>query len=350
MQGRIDMGRELDGNEPDHCLIGSRGVQIHDDLQPGPDDLRVPKPRYDAFLGTDLPYVLNGLKVFPHDTLIICGVASNVCVHYTSAGAHQRDYRVKVVEDCCAGSSVEEHEAAITQINYLQNGARVKLAEFLDDIAVYDGRKVPWPSRARGRKPRPRGAGTRQAEDPCRTVIPLRDQSSPVWFSSAGSERRRASMTTRAKGGPAAGAEVAAPLVAAVRDEDQRPRRRLLRRPGSDRPVGPGGSLPGELGQLRVLGPRRDQLRRPQGRRGDPVRRRDAAVHRAVGTRLHGEGSSGSGTSPSCSPTGSSPASPASLRSPTARSTPTPSPMPTCAATGRRWRRGHCGDRPASRL
>jgi nicotinamidase-related amidase len=140
---RLDMGRELDGNEPDHCLIGSRGVQIHDDLQPGPDDLRVPKPRYDAFLGTDLPYVLNGLKVLPHDTLIICGVASNVCVHYTSAGAHQRDYRVKVVEDCCAGSSVEEHEAAITQINYLQNGARVKLADFLEDIAEYGARKAP---------------------------------------------------------------------------------------------------------------------------------------------------------------------------------------------------------------
>lgn len=139
---RIDMGRELDGNEPDHCLIGSRGVEIHADLTPGPDDYRVPKARYDAFLGTDLPYVLNGLRVLPHDTLIICGVASNVCVHYTSAAAHQRDFRVKVVEDCCAGSSVEEHEAAITQINYLQNGARVKLDEFMKDIEEYGARTV----------------------------------------------------------------------------------------------------------------------------------------------------------------------------------------------------------------
>lgn len=127
----IDMGRELDGNEPDHCLIGSRGVQIHKDLTPAADDYLVTKARYDAFLGTDLVYLLNGLGVMPGDTLIICGVASNVCVHYTSAGAHQRDYHIKVVEDCCAGSSLQAHEAAMTQVDYLQHGARIKLNDLL---------------------------------------------------------------------------------------------------------------------------------------------------------------------------------------------------------------------------
>lgn len=135
----IDMGRELDGNEPDHCLIGTRGVEIMEEIAPLPDDLVVTKPRYNAFLGTDLPYLLNGLGVLPNDTLIICGDATNVCVHYTSAEAHQRDYRIKVVEDCCAGTSWEEHEAALTQINYLQHGSRVKLEEILADIEQYAG-------------------------------------------------------------------------------------------------------------------------------------------------------------------------------------------------------------------
>ena len=127
----IDMGRELDGNEPDHCLDGSKGAEIHQDLTPNQGDYLVNKVRYDAFLGTELVFLLNGLGVFPGDTLIICGVASNVCVHYTSAGAHQRDYRIKVVEDCCAGSSIEEHEAAMRQVNYLQHGSRIKLEEAL---------------------------------------------------------------------------------------------------------------------------------------------------------------------------------------------------------------------------
>ena len=133
----IDMGRELDGNEPDHCLIGSRGVQIHDDLTPAADDYLVPKARYDAFLGTDLPFLLNGLGVNAGDTVIVCGVASDVCVHYTSAGAHQRDYHIKVVEDCCAGASLEAHEAAMQQVDYLQHGARITLDAMLKDIAAY---------------------------------------------------------------------------------------------------------------------------------------------------------------------------------------------------------------------
>ena len=127
----IDMGRELDGNEPDHCLDGSKGAEIHQDLTPNQGDYLVNKVRYDAFLGTELVFLLNGLGIFPGDTLIVCGVASNVCVHYTSAGAHQRDYRIKVVEDCCAGSSIEEHEAAMRQVNYLQHGSRIKLEEAL---------------------------------------------------------------------------------------------------------------------------------------------------------------------------------------------------------------------------
>lgn len=130
----IDMGRELDGNEPDHCLIGGKGVEIHKDLTPEPGDYLVTKARYDAFLGTDLVFLLNGLGVMPGDTLIICGVASNVCVHYTSAGAHQRDYRIKVVEDCCAGSSMEEHEAAMRQVDYLQHGSRINLKQALEII------------------------------------------------------------------------------------------------------------------------------------------------------------------------------------------------------------------------
>lgn len=133
-QNGMDMGRELDGNEPDHCLNGGKGAEIHQDLTPVQGDYIVNKVRYDAFLETDLVFLLNGLGIFPGDTLIICGVASNVCVHYTSAGAHQRDYKIKVVEDCCAGSSLEEHEAAMRQVNYLQHGSRIKQKEALELI------------------------------------------------------------------------------------------------------------------------------------------------------------------------------------------------------------------------
>ena len=134
---KVDFGRELDGAEPYHCLEGSEGVEIVKELNVKDGDYVIKKPRYNAFLKTDLELLLNGLGIPPGDTLIIVGVATNVCIHYTSAEAHQHDYRIRVVEECCAGTSPEEHEASLTAIEYLQAGGRVKLAEVLDAIAKH---------------------------------------------------------------------------------------------------------------------------------------------------------------------------------------------------------------------
>jgi len=134
---KIDFGRELDGAESYHCMEGTEGVKIVKELKIEQGDYVIKKPRYSAFLKTDLELLLNGLGVMAGDTLIIVGDATNVCVHYTSAEAHQRDYRIRVIEECCAGTSLEEHEASLTAIEYLQAGGRVKLEAMLDAIAKY---------------------------------------------------------------------------------------------------------------------------------------------------------------------------------------------------------------------
>ncbi len=46
-----------------------------------------------------------------------------MCVHYTFADAHQRDYYVRVVTDCVGGSSTYRHDAALDAMEYLQTGA-----------------------------------------------------------------------------------------------------------------------------------------------------------------------------------------------------------------------------------
>ncbi len=136
-KSKVDFGRELDGAEPYHCLEGTEGVELVKELVIDSDDYVIKKPRYNAFLKTDLEFLLNGLGILPGDTLIIVGDATNVCIHYTSAEAHQRDYRIRVVEEGCAGTSIEEHEASLTAIEYLQAGGRVKLEEMLDAIGKY---------------------------------------------------------------------------------------------------------------------------------------------------------------------------------------------------------------------
>jgi nicotinamidase-related amidase len=40
-------------------------------------------------------------------------VSSDVCVHWTVGEAFQRDFHVRVLEDCVAGTSVSDHEASL---------------------------------------------------------------------------------------------------------------------------------------------------------------------------------------------------------------------------------------------
>jgi len=134
---RIDFGRELDGSEGLHCVDGTRGVQIVPELAPEAGDILIRKPRYSAFIGTDLLFVLNGINVRAGDTLIVTGVATDVCIHYTSADAHQYDYRVRVVTDCVAGTSPEAHAASLTAINYLQADSLTNLEEVLAALGSY---------------------------------------------------------------------------------------------------------------------------------------------------------------------------------------------------------------------
>ncbi len=129
----IDSGHE----RRNHCLTGSRGAAICDELTPAADEPVIVKTRYDAFMDTDLCHVLHGYNVRANDTLIICGLATNICIHYTSAGAFQRDYHIRVVDDCCAGYTPELHEGALANISILGQGSRVNSERILADIAQY---------------------------------------------------------------------------------------------------------------------------------------------------------------------------------------------------------------------
>ncbi len=116
--GLYDLGREADGEDPLHTVLGTRGFELSDELLPlAPNDYVMPKPRYSSFIGTDLDLILRSHKI---DTLIITGVCTNICVHYTFIDAHQADYWVRIPEDCVAAPNVKAHEAAIRQMRYLQ--------------------------------------------------------------------------------------------------------------------------------------------------------------------------------------------------------------------------------------
>jgi len=128
----VDFGRELDGTEGVHCLEGQPGTDLEPSLRPLLDEshqeFHIVKRRYSGFIGTEFEIVLRGLRA---STLILIGGLTDVCVHYTFADAHQRDFYVRVVTDCVGGSSQYRHDAALDAMEYLQTGAMRTTEEIL---------------------------------------------------------------------------------------------------------------------------------------------------------------------------------------------------------------------------
>jgi nicotinamidase-related amidase len=132
----VDFGRELDGAEGVHCLEGDPGTELWPTLRPLPGsdrEFHIVKRRYSGFLGTDLDILLHGLGV---STLVLIGGLTDVCVHYTFADAHQRDFWVRVGEDAVGGSDRARHEAALEAMEYLQAGARRTTEELVAAFAA----------------------------------------------------------------------------------------------------------------------------------------------------------------------------------------------------------------------
>ncbi|MCX8205457.1 MAG: cysteine hydrolase [Candidatus Nezhaarchaeota archaeon] len=126
---KVDRQLELWGP---HALRGTWGAKVVSGLEPLKGDFVVEKRRYSGFYETGLDLLLRELGV---DTLILTGVATEVCVQHTAADAYYRGYRLVVVEDCVKGVSEEAHRAGLEAMKRLYGAKVVKLSEALSFLA-----------------------------------------------------------------------------------------------------------------------------------------------------------------------------------------------------------------------
>src|SRR6185312_5944180 len=97
-----------------HCLMdGVRGEPIARLLVPDASDYFVLKPTSSAFFGTTLHILLQHLGV---ETLVLTGVAADVCILFTAHDAHLRDYQIIVPSDCVAYNFKRETTAALANM------------------------------------------------------------------------------------------------------------------------------------------------------------------------------------------------------------------------------------------
>jgi len=99
------MGRILVRGEPGHDIIP--------ELYPASGEPIVDKPGKGAFYQTDLELMLKNRGI---DTLLVCGVTTEVCVNTTVREANDRGFRCIVLSDCCASYFPEFHRVGLEMI------------------------------------------------------------------------------------------------------------------------------------------------------------------------------------------------------------------------------------------
>jgi len=94
-----------------HCLAPeSCGKPVVRILQPDEEDYFVLKAKTSDFYSTTLDLVLQALGAH---TLILTGIAGNICVLFTANDAYMRNYALLIPADCVASQTVRENTQAL---------------------------------------------------------------------------------------------------------------------------------------------------------------------------------------------------------------------------------------------
>jgi nicotinamidase-related amidase len=113
-------------------IVGAPEHRIVAELAPEPGDAVVRKTSVGAFASTGIDALLRSLG---REHLVFTGVSTNMCVDSTAREAADRGYAVTMVEDACATTHADLHEAALR--NFARFFGRVRsTAEVLAELGA----------------------------------------------------------------------------------------------------------------------------------------------------------------------------------------------------------------------
>jgi nicotinamidase-related amidase len=90
-------------------------AEINDTIDFRPGDILVHKPKYSSFWGTDLQPILNTYGI---TSLVLTGIATDVCVGQTMVEAYHRYFNCAIVADGTATTTPFQEETLWVQENY----------------------------------------------------------------------------------------------------------------------------------------------------------------------------------------------------------------------------------------
>lgn len=98
---------------PPHCVAGTWGSEIIEELTPMADEHVLPKTRYSGFFGTGLEHLLSKIKP---NLVEVAGVCTSICVMDTVGGLVNRDYSVQVSREGVADFDEQAHTYALQRM------------------------------------------------------------------------------------------------------------------------------------------------------------------------------------------------------------------------------------------
>lgn len=123
----------------EHCLqddvLGRPVVEL---LKPEEDDYFVLKPKQSGFFSTTLDTLLEYLQA---KTVILAGVAGNICIQLTAFDAYMRDFHLFVPRDCIASNTLEQNEAALLQMEQVAKADTTPWAELDLDAMIREAQR-----------------------------------------------------------------------------------------------------------------------------------------------------------------------------------------------------------------
>lgn len=109
-----------------HCIKGTEGAKIIEELKAEEGDIIVEKKTYSGFYNTELEKILKEKGI---ENLYLTGCVTHICVLFTASDAVLRGFNVFVLEDGVAGLDEEDHKAAL---RIMKNVLGVKIVKEIE--------------------------------------------------------------------------------------------------------------------------------------------------------------------------------------------------------------------------